>query len=187
MARVPVFASIIFSYSLVYDATDIMDNNNLATSLLAHIQVSIALIGTVKEPSVEPIILAKWWGNAPDKAQKNIQATIQREIWTMFHPSVTRWFRMSNRNLCYHHLAHPVFPDTFFPEQCPEGATDVHKYMPQNMDGLKLSQWHWVVNHMKPCHCCLHGRVSNQLVFMTMQRKWSKVSFIKSSKMIHVS
>ena len=32
----------------------------------------------------------------------------------MLHPSLSRWFRLSDRNLCYHHLAHPVFSDMLF-------------------------------------------------------------------------
>ena len=40
---------------------------------------------------------------------------------------------------------------------CLEGATDVHKYMPQTLDGLELSQQHPEVRHVRPCYCCVHG------------------------------
>ena len=59
MARGPVFVSAVILYSLAYDVTDVMDDDNLATALLAHIQISIALIGMVIKPSVGPIVLAK--------------------------------------------------------------------------------------------------------------------------------
>ena len=52
MARGPVYVSTIVSYSLAYDAADVMDNDNLVTALSAQIQISIALIGMVRKPSV---------------------------------------------------------------------------------------------------------------------------------------
>ena len=76
-ARGPVFVSTVVSYSLVYDAADVMDNDNLATALEAQIQTSVVLIHTVRKPSIDPIVLAKRWGITPEKAQKTIQATTQ--------------------------------------------------------------------------------------------------------------
>ena len=58
-ARGPVFVSTTVSYSLAYDVTDVMDNDNLATALEYQIQISIVLIGTFRIPSIEPIVLAK--------------------------------------------------------------------------------------------------------------------------------
>ena len=84
------------------------------------------------------MVLAKQWSFIPEKAQNTIQATMQRGIRTMLHPSLSRQFRTNDMNICYHHLAHPVFSD--IPVQCPEVATYVHKYMPQTLDGLDLSQ-----------------------------------------------
>ena len=46
----------------------------------------------------------------------------------------------------------------------------MHKYMPQTLGGPEYYQWHPEVKHMRPCHCCLYGMVSNQLVFMTIPR-----------------
>ena len=57
-AKGPVFVSTVV-YSLAYDATDIMDNDNLATVQEAQIQISIALIDTVRKLSIDPIVLAK--------------------------------------------------------------------------------------------------------------------------------
>ena len=109
-----VYISAVISYSLVYDATDVMDNDNLATVFTAQIQVSIVMKGMVRKLSVEPIVLTKRWGINPEKAQKTIQATTQRGIRTMLHPSLLRWIRKKNHNLHYHHLAHPVFSGMMF-------------------------------------------------------------------------
>ena len=113
-ARGPVFVSAVVSYSLAYDATDVMDNDNLATALEAQIQISIVLIGMVRKPSIDLIVLAKRWGITPEKAQKTIQATTQRGIRTMLHPLLSRRFRTNDRNLRYQHLAHSIFSDTMF-------------------------------------------------------------------------
>ena len=91
-----------------------MDNDNFLPALSAQIQISIALIGTVREPPEEPTVLAKRWDITPVKAQKTIQATMQRGMRTMLYPSLLRQFRRNDRNLHYHCLAHPVFSDTMF-------------------------------------------------------------------------
>ena len=75
---------------MAYDATDVIDNENLLTALSAQIQISIALIGMVRKPAIKPIVLAKQWGITLEKAQKTIQATSQRGIRTMLHPLLLR-------------------------------------------------------------------------------------------------
>ena len=87
MARGPVFVSAVVSYSVVYDAADVMDNDNLVTALESQIQISMVLIGMVRKLSIDPIVLVKCWGITPKKAQKTIQATTQRDIWTKLHIS----------------------------------------------------------------------------------------------------
>ena len=57
-SRRPVFISTVVSYSLAYDAVDVMDNENLAIALEAQIQISIALIGMVIKLSIDALILA---------------------------------------------------------------------------------------------------------------------------------
>ena len=90
VARKPVFVSAAVSHSLAYDATDIMDNDNLTAALESQIQINMPLIDMVRKQSVEPIVLAKRWGITPEKAQKAIQATAKRGIRTMLHPSLLR-------------------------------------------------------------------------------------------------
>ena len=113
-ARGPVFDSAVVTYSLAYDATDVMENDNLVTALESQIQISLVLIGTVRKLSIEPIVLAKRWGITPEKAQNTIQATTQRGIHTMLYPSLSRRFRTNDRNLRYCCLAHPVSSDMMF-------------------------------------------------------------------------
>ena len=52
VARRPVYVSAVVSYSLAYDAADVMDNDNHANALLIQIQISIKVTGTVRKPSV---------------------------------------------------------------------------------------------------------------------------------------
>ena len=66
-----------------------MYNDMFVTASSAQIQISIMLRGTVTKPSLNPIVLAKRWGINPEKAQKTIQATMQRGIMTIFHPSLS--------------------------------------------------------------------------------------------------
>ena len=46
--RGPVFVSTVVSYSQAYDAADVMDNDNLATAIEAQLQISIVMIGMVR-------------------------------------------------------------------------------------------------------------------------------------------
>ena len=48
MERVPVFVSTIILHSLAYGGFDVMDDDNLVTTLSALIQVSKALMGMVR-------------------------------------------------------------------------------------------------------------------------------------------
>ena len=57
--RGPLYISAVISYSLVQDAADVVDNDNLLTALLAQIQISIVLIGMVRKLAIETIVLAK--------------------------------------------------------------------------------------------------------------------------------
>ena len=98
--RGPVLVSAVISYSLAYDAIDVIDNDNLATAMSVNICISIALIGMVRKLSVVPIVLERRWSITPEKAQKTIQATMQRRNRTMLHPLLVRWWRTNDRNLC---------------------------------------------------------------------------------------
>ena len=58
-SRGPVFVSAVVSYTLAHDVTDVMDNDNLVTALECQIQISIVLIGMVRKPSIDLIVLVK--------------------------------------------------------------------------------------------------------------------------------
>ena len=49
VARGPVYVSKVISYSVAYDAADVMDNDNFETALSAQIQIRVALIGMVRK------------------------------------------------------------------------------------------------------------------------------------------
>ena len=59
VARRPEYVSAFILYSLAYAVADVMDNDILTTALSAWIQISMALIGMVKKPSIAWIFLAK--------------------------------------------------------------------------------------------------------------------------------
>ena len=53
-AWVPIYVSAVVSYSLSYDANDIMDKDNLVIALSAQTQIIIPMIDMVRKPSTEP-------------------------------------------------------------------------------------------------------------------------------------
>ena len=57
-----------------------LNDDNFVTALSGQIQVSVALIGTVKKPPIEPTVLTKWWGITLQKTQKSIQVTMKEEL-----------------------------------------------------------------------------------------------------------
>ena len=57
-----------------------MDNNNLVTALSAQIQISVALVGMVRKPWAEPIVLAKRWVITPEKAQKTYKSQCREKF-----------------------------------------------------------------------------------------------------------
>ena len=48
MARGPLYVSTVISYSLSYDIAIVMDNDNLVTALSTPTQISVSLIGMVR-------------------------------------------------------------------------------------------------------------------------------------------
>ena len=184
--RWPVFISAVVSHSLACDATNVMDNDNLVTALEPQIQISIVLIGTVRKPSIDLIVLAKWWGSTPEKAQKIIQGTTQKGIKTM-PPFVVKmiqneWLQPSSSltgtscilryNVCQcsvqksNRCAQVYATDFRWARAFPMASkSEAHE---------TLLLW-------------LLGVVSHQHVFVTLPGKWYKVSLVRSSKRLHVT
>ena len=105
----PLILQIMIFMQLHYQPNDI-----LVLSLSVLIQLSIELIRTIRKPSVQPTVLAERWGITPENAQNTTQATMQRRIRTMFHLSLSRWFRTNDNILHLHCLAHLIFSDMLF-------------------------------------------------------------------------
>ena len=148
-----------------------MDNDNLASALKSQIQISIALIGTVKKPSIETLVLAKRLGITPEKAQKVIQATTQRGIRTCSmlccqgdSEQMIISFVIIDWHILYFHIR-------CLPVHFPEGVTGVNTCKSQTLDGLEHFQSHPEVKLMRLCHYCLQGMVIPQHEFVTMPRK----------------
>ena len=59
MGRVSLCINGLILHSLTYDVIDVMDDDNFVTTLEDHIQISVALTGTVSKTLIEPIVLAK--------------------------------------------------------------------------------------------------------------------------------
>ena len=59
MERGQLYVITVISYLLAYDATDVMDDDNIVNELSTQIEISIVLICMVRQQSVEPIVLAK--------------------------------------------------------------------------------------------------------------------------------
>ena len=119
-----------------------MDNYNLQTALSAQIQMSIVLIGTVRNLPVEPIVLAKRWGTTHEKARRLCKRQHRKGsgLCSTLHcqddsKQMIEIIATIMWNILY-------FETWCFPVQCPEWATDVHKYMPQILDELEFFQWH---------------------------------------------
>ena len=73
VARGPEFVSAVVIYSLAYNNADVMNNDSLVTALKSQVQISIVLINTVREPLIDPIVLAMQWGNTPQKTLRKLR------------------------------------------------------------------------------------------------------------------
>jgi hypothetical protein len=63
--------------------------------------------------AIQPAILAKTWNIGLKVAQQTLDATLQRGVRTMLHPTLSRRFRTNDRQLRYRpRLSHDMFTDT---------------------------------------------------------------------------
>ena len=81
-AKAPVFIFAVVLYLLAFNAIDVMDDDNLNC-----FQRSYSDQCSIDRGSQKP--LAKWWGITPDKDQKTVHASTQREIMTMLNTSLS--------------------------------------------------------------------------------------------------
>lgn len=73
---------------------------------------SLLSMATKKAPIIEPEVLAKRWGIGLEQAKRTLERTTQRSLRTVAHPSLSRRFRMNDRQLRLHRLAIALFADT---------------------------------------------------------------------------
>ena len=59
IARGLMFIGAVALNSLAYDSVNLMDDDNFVTTLTAKIQITTALIRTVRKPLVESTVLAR--------------------------------------------------------------------------------------------------------------------------------
>lgn len=62
--------------------------------------------------SVDAKSLARNWSIGLETAQRTIDATTQRGVRTILHPTLLQSFRTNDRQLCYRRIAHDLFTDT---------------------------------------------------------------------------
>ena len=113
-ARGQLFMNSVTLYA--FDATDYMDDDKCVTVLERFVSTSslqVALFNTKKVSGLDHLILAKKWGISPKKAPNIIHQTTQHGTHTVFHPSLSRWFRTNDHQLQYR-LPHNMYSDTLF-------------------------------------------------------------------------
>ena len=75
---------------------------------------------------VGPCTLAKNWGIGLDAARRTVEATTQKGVRTILHPTLSRHFRTNDRQLQYRRLSHDMFTDTL--EVCTRSWFRHNKY-----------------------------------------------------------
>ena len=94
----------------------ITEDQQLATALVAAVHMSSGTISAIKTGKrkcvVGPRTLAKNWGIGLDGAQRTVEATTQKGVRTILHPTLSRRFRTNDWQLRYHRLSHDMFTDT---------------------------------------------------------------------------
>jgi hypothetical protein len=78
---------------------------------------TVALLSSKSQSSINPQVLAKFWGIGLEAARKTIAATTQRAIRSTPTPSVERRWPTNDRSVRYKRLAHTVYHDTLYSQQ----------------------------------------------------------------------
>ena len=60
---------------------------------------------------VGPRMLAKNWGIGLDAARRTVEATTQKGVRMILHPTLSRRFRTNDQQLRYRRLSHDMFTD----------------------------------------------------------------------------
>ena len=96
----------------------------LGTALLATVKVQtpclrnkdkrrvMSITSSKRRPALSHHTLAKRWGIGLSTAERTLQATTQKGLRTVLHPTLSRRFRTNDRQLRYRRLSHEMFTDT---------------------------------------------------------------------------
>jgi hypothetical protein len=71
-----------------------------------------AVTSSKQDYAIGPDILARNWGIGLSAAKRTLQATTQSGVRTILNPTLSRRFRINDRQLRYRRIAHEVFTDT---------------------------------------------------------------------------
>ena len=69
---------------------------------------------TERRTGIDPVTLARNWGIGLETAKRTVNATTQRGIQTVLHPTLSRQFHTNDRQLRYRRLPVDCFTDTMF-------------------------------------------------------------------------
>ena len=98
---------------------------------------------------------------------------------------IIRQCLMNDTNLCYHCLLLHVLSDMIFASIVSRKGNIWSQVYTNNFGWVRAFLMAPRSEEHETCHRCLPRMVSCQLVFVTMPKRWSNISFIKSSKMLH--
>ena len=102
-----------FGHALIWtkrtQTTITAQNKNKACIRLKSIQ---AVKSSKRSYPVTSLMLAKRWGISTKLAEKTIDATTQRTVRSILHPTLSRRFRTNDRQLRYRRLYHDMYTDT---------------------------------------------------------------------------
>lgn len=104
-----------FAPTLPFDLYDCygMAEDNLGMALESNRSVAgVGIARSENRGSLDPNKLAQTWGIGLEAAKRTIQATTQRGMRTVLHPSLSRRFRTNDRQLRYRRLPVELFTDT---------------------------------------------------------------------------
>ena len=97
--------------SVLREVSNTLDDKAFLEDMSSRVQIS-SVSSSAKKPKIDPSTLARKWGIGLDVAQNTIRKTTQRGVRTVLHPTLSRRFRINDRQLRYKRLRSNMFSDT---------------------------------------------------------------------------
>ena len=166
-----------------------MDDDNFATVLESFVATSslwVAKVHAKKVSGLDHLVFAKRWGISPKKALNTIHHTVQCEVHTVVHLSLSQQFRINHHQYCTVHCHRICSVKHFLSQQYQGETSGVHRYLPLTLVSHVCSQWSWKVKPRRHCPFFFNGTGCHQQWYVTMLKKWSLASFIANSRRHHV-